>query len=1148
MRDIWVRYVQDYPIENNDWGDFQTHRRLIGLITVGKFDTQTELNELCRVHESLKVKYTNTLFDSRCILFGSLNNRQNLTESSTDEYNSLSSNGSSIHQSYMNFNSPSSNDDSAIQTSTEQNNSESTQFTTPNNFKSRAFFYNEQDSCFDLEVNMTEFINSLFWVLESKRLERTKEKLDKVTLLLAPFEKRDFVGLDLETRNNKKRLMGRVTKNLADLTLQAGLVAESLTLFHAASETLRAISDSLWLGAANEGLCAASAILLYPNCRLTNVELQRNASLPTENSPQKITTTRVLPTTANNIQDHASQLPSLSSKVHCKKFGPNVAVNSFDIKNNVSTTTTTTKTINQTVDSSSASSSTSSVSSMVSGSSSASTPSGQIDRRDILLGTAYPSNILMPDDITNKYRDAIINYSKYRHAGIIETEAALKAARICIEQNQNLDVAMFLQNALYIDLNMTEQERVQRFETLTGLYQKIGYHRKAAFCQRLAAWRHVAKNNSNPDWNQSYRIMLDSFSGHRMSLDPIEVLQSNSGWPCLQVDLLQQLVVAARRLGHSALATRHMTFLLQTMWKHLSADAQKEMALQLQSLSSQCEGAPVPLVLESGIVIPPANLTDLPYCEHFHVKNLPPHLRPHKIVTQKIDQGPFLFTPIHFNSMQNHHKSKQSGPESKINFNWIQNDLCEVVLRLKNPLPFELRVDDMRLLTNGIVFESLPQSIVLPISSSNSAAIPNSSSSITTSITLHGTPIEYGTLDIQGYSTHTLGVKSNCRLKHMNGRKFPNNYQIDVIPALPKLDISTSLPQTATFSGMSNADSVIVSASVTLFNGENTECLVTLTNNSNVPIEFLDESIQSTLDAKLQKQIFNWSHDDIQSKLPILPNSFIEFKLLIYADADFLGPIIFGGGITSLTSSQQNHYGLSDGPQSITVGMNTLSVSGGHTSIPSRVSSPVPNVSVPQRRTELTSSFRSTHSGHSSLASISLAAAGSGGGGGGGVGGTSGYMVRHLESQFRFRYSGGEALQEGYCRQCSISFNLEFLPSAHVTNWDVLPAEMLVKSNYLLFICLIISSHFVFQQIRPSQFYLVLDVVNLTAQEMSLNYTSNKNILIEAKESCRVPIPVERCPLERFYTSSDGNGSVQNYTTDNPSMFNYFIYEYQGAH
>lgn len=33
---------------------------------------------------------------------------------------------------------------------------------------------------------------------------------------------------------------------------------------------------------------------------------------------------------------------------------------------------------------------------------------------------------------------------------------------------------------------------------------------------------------------------------------------------------------------------------------------------------------------------------------------------------------------------------------------------------------------------------------------------------------------------------------------------------------------------------------------------------------------------------------------------------------------------------------------------------------------------------------------------------------------------------------------------------------------------------------------------------------------------MSLNYTDNKNILIEANESCRVPIPVDRCSLEQI--------------------------------
>lgn len=35
-------------------------------------------------------------------------------------------------------------------------------------------------------------------------------------------------------------------------------------------------------------------------------------------------------------------------------------------------------------------------------------------------------------------------------------------------------------------------------------------------------------------------------------------------------------------MGHPALATRHMTFLLQTMWPHLTRQEHRELAIQLQ--------------------------------------------------------------------------------------------------------------------------------------------------------------------------------------------------------------------------------------------------------------------------------------------------------------------------------------------------------------------------------------------------------------------------------------------------------------------------------------------------------------------------------------------------------------------------------------
>lgn len=51
---------------------------------------------------------------------------------------------------------------------------------------------------------------------------------------------------------------------------------------------------------------------------------------------------------------------------------------------------------------------------------------------------------------------------------------------------------------------------------------------------------------------------------------------------------------------------------------------------------------------------------------------------------------------------------------------------------------------------------------------------------------------------------------------------------------------------------------------------------------------------------------------------------------------------------------------------------------------------------------------------------------------------------------------------------------------------------------------------------RSSQFYLVLDVTNMTNHEMELHYTQNKCIYMEGKEPCRIPVPVDRCPLNKL--------------------------------
>lgn len=406
-------------------------------------------------------------------------------------------------------------------------------------------------------------------------------------------------------------------------------------------------------------------------------------------------------------------------------------------------------------------------------------------------------------------------------------------------------------------------------------------------------------------------------------------------------------------------------------------------------------------------MIPPANLTDLPYCSSYQLKELQLYLRPIKIEANKVDSGPFLFTPIHFNSSIDRRTAGTKKRDSKISFLWVQNAKSEVVVKFRNPLPFELQVNDMRLLTDGIVFESLPESVTLQ---------PNGSATVS----LFGTPLEVGDLELNGYITHTLGVKSNCRLKHMLDRSFPINYKVNVVSALPTIELKTSLP----LAMQSTSESVICSAKASLFNGETQECQVTIVNTSNIPIEYLEIDLNSAMDLKLQKRVFKFDQEEVQKNLPLLPGKSFVVYLQIYGDADFIGPV---GTPVPAMSSLNTHHHTNDGPSSLS-GVNSL-VSGAGNSLPSRVSSPI------RRSNEQSSSFRSTvsgpNSGHSSLATLSLGTIINGGN-----------QTRILEAQLKFRYSGGNAQIEGFCRECSLAFTLELLPSLQVTSWDVLPAEV----------------------------------------------------------------------------------------------------------
>lgn len=252
---------------------------------IGKCD-QSNVEELCKEHNAIQEKYSNSVFDSRCLVFGTdssspsestepskfisdenplspdcarspvLENSQsevfknsvepvpkshviNEDNNGTNHFSSSDStdgtNGSKDPLPVLNhcqdfsslpnvnisdrisgsgdfseltkessFNSVQNCNTSSISPAGDAfSPSSSKKFIIPSLVNSRCthcIIYPDTDNCDQLEHDVKEFLNSLFWILESKRLDRSFEKQDKIPLLTAPFEKKNFVGIDTDTR------------------------------------------------------------------------------------------------------------------------------------------------------------------------------------------------------------------------------------------------------------------------------------------------------------------------------------------------------------------------------------------------------------------------------------------------------------------------------------------------------------------------------------------------------------------------------------------------------------------------------------------------------------------------------------------------------------------------------------------------------------------------------------------------------------------------------------------------------------------------------------------------------------------------------------------------------------------------------------
>ncbi|NWI09861.1 TPPC9 protein, partial [Crypturellus soui] len=863
QRVLYIRYRHHYPPENNEWGDFQTHRKVVGLIALTECSSAKEWPQTFEKFHLQKETYGSTLYDSRLFVFGLQG-------------------------------------DIAEQPRTD------------------VAFYPSYEECETVEKRIEDFIESLFIVLESKRLDRATDKSgDKIPLLCVPFEKKDFVGLDTDSRHYKKRCQGRMRKHVGDLCLQAGMLQDSLVHYHMAVELLRSVNDFLWLGAALEGLCSASVIYHYPGG------------------------------TGGKAGTRRTQGGSLSAEAGNRHRPGNISAHFLSCS--------------------------------VLG---ALTSNGINADTSAEIGRA--KNCLSPEDIIDKYKEAISYYSKYKNAGVIELEACVKAVRVLAIQKRSMEASEFLQNAVYINLRqLSEEEKIQRYSILSELYERIGFHRKSAFFKRVAAMQCVAPSIPEPGWRACYKLLLETLPGYSLSLDPKDFSQGpHRGWAAVQMRLLHELVYASRRMGNPALSVRHLSFLLQTMLDFLSDQEKKDVTQSLESYTSKCPGTMETITLPDGLKLPPVPFTKLPIVKSVKLLNLPASLRPHKMKSllgqNMTTKSPFIYSPIIA-----HNRTEERS--KKIDFQWVQGDVCEVQLMVYNPMPFELRVENMGLLTAGVEFESLPAALSLP---AESGLYP---------VTLVGVPQTTGQITVNGYHTSVFGVFSDCLLDNLPEVKT-NGCTVEVVPALPRLQISTSLPRSAHTVQPPSGDEISTNVSVQLYNGETQQLIIKLENIGTEPLEKLEVTAKTiNTKEKLYGEFLSWDLEETLSQFPLKPGKIATFTVNIKVKLDF--------------SCQENLLqDLSD---------DGISVSG----LP--LSSPFRQVVKPRVETKPLNPAEGSKTGDFS-------------------------HVKTLEAILNFKYSGGPGHIEGYYRNLSLGLHVEVEPSVFFTRVSTLPATSTRQCHLLL--------------------------------------------------------------------------------------------------
>uniref|UniRef100_A0AC35TQU1 Peptidylprolyl isomerase n=1 Tax=Rhabditophanes sp. KR3021 TaxID=114890 RepID=A0AC35TQU1_9BILA len=630
--------------------------------------------------------------------------------------------------------------------------------------------YASLDDMGNLKKDIHELLRNVFVILQSKRLDEPTEGNGLFKCPVLSSEEKYQIGIEKLSKNYKKKCIGRMKKQVADLHILTGLSSKAVDIYNIAIENLKSANDLLWLAAAYEGLAVASYFALNGNMNesLANEEdrkklLVRNHTLNTFDVGSKedegVTKAKEH---HRRRSDETSKISKDDEKVKLKGLLKSFGKLTFPSK-------------------------------------------GQLDIANIL----------------EKFQSALENFERFSYSAKIEYQCVMKAASLLLMEGDKIKCEAFLRDHIskYLDdsfVTFTNHEKSLICIDCATLYMRMKFIRKHAFFSRLAVLFKLHVSEESPrtenDYKQVYPLLYNTLTGYGIKLkSPLapdkkkDKFVSVSGPTLIQIKAIQEVFMSSLRAGLVDASIRHLSFLLQNYYESLEQKTVDSMIEELNKMVRLKDSKHnLNQILHIGycdILIPGVQWTRFPFVTEVKLKPLEANLSVNVIPSGQVLGGVFIYSPF-------------QNSTSLAAINWCVDCFSTITMTLMNCLNFELSVSNLILLTEGCDFSPIPIRLHLPphVKGKDYEAVE---------VDMPGFPRSEGGLKIIGYSCEVLGV--------LNVVKFTNEAFIKtvrVLPKLPTLQVETTLERQMLNSGR-HFEMV---TEVNLFSGQTFNHTISITN------------------------------------------------------------------------------------------------------------------------------------------------------------------------------------------------------------------------------------------------------------------------------------------------------------------------------